>query len=88
MGDSPYASVLPEKVVELIRKGVQNPQPELANYEIYRLMQHCWSLCSENRPHFYEIVEILKDIIESIYNEPEQNIYHSEVVISCKIFIY
>nr|Q8MY86.1 RecName: Full=Fibroblast growth factor receptor 1; Short=DjFgfr1; Short=FGFR-1; AltName: Full=DjPTK3; Flags: Precursor [Dugesia japonica]BAB92085.1 DjFGFR1 [Dugesia japonica] len=79
LGDSPYSAILPEKVVDLIRKGFQNPKPELANFEIYRLMQHCWSLSSENRPNFFEIVEILIDIIQRIDDEPEENIYHSEL---------
>lgn len=79
LGDSPYSSILPEKVVDHIRKGYQNPLPELANFEIYRLMQHCWDLSSENRPHFYEMVEILGDVLDRINNEPEINIYSSEV---------
>ncbi|CAI2356511.1 unnamed protein product [Caenorhabditis sp. 36 PRJEB53466] len=60
LGGLPYPGIESTKIVDYVKQGNINSQPEYCHDEIYKLMKMCWYRSSAERPTFSECVQFFK----------------------------
>uniref|UniRef100_A0A914QMU1 Protein kinase domain-containing protein n=1 Tax=Panagrolaimus davidi TaxID=227884 RepID=A0A914QMU1_9BILA len=64
-GSVPYPTLTNMELLEFLKDGNRLEKPDAADDEIYGLMLDCWKEKPEDRPHFTEIGNILRKLLES-----------------------
>lgn len=82
LGGTPYPNCDTFNVIEFIRNGNRNKQPEYCHDEIYELMKVCWQFNPKDRPTFNDCITFFENHMRdssSQFLERVENMLHTEM---------
>ena len=64
-GLTPYPGIKPNQIQRKVREGLRLSKPEGCNKDLFAVMQRCFALKPEDRPHFAELNTELKTYLRN-----------------------